>query len=243
MGEEYRREEEGRLESPDQRRAERVRRLLAGEPLDASELNYELTGWHLGVAAAGRNITPLLADVAKALDRRLLSVLQRGGIVWAWLAGRRPLDPTDLENLLAVRSTDGQALAIGQPGEGVAGWRLTHQQAKAALPVALRGGERTVRYAEVALLSSVSGDDLLVTSLRKIYLEPLERERDGGDLARETLRAYFAAERSISSAAAKLGVSRQAVGARLRTIEACLGQTLEACALELNLILQLQATE
>ena len=43
----------------------------------------------------------------------------------------------------------------------------------------MRGPEPFVRYVDVALLAAVLQDDLLATSLRKLYLEPLEAERDG----------------------------------------------------------------
>jgi hypothetical protein len=47
----------------------------------------------------------------------------------------------------------------------LAGRRLTHRQAKAALPIALLGEGPPIRYGEVALLTSIYGDDLLTTSL------------------------------------------------------------------------------
>jgi DNA-binding PucR family transcriptional regulator len=134
----------------------------------------------------------------------------------------------------------GVSLAIGEPGESLSGWRLTHQQARAALPIALRSPEGLVRYADVALLASTLQDDLLSTSLRQLYLVPLEQERDGGETLRETLRAYFAAERNVSSAAAALGVSRQAVNSRLRTIEEKLGRPLGGCAAELETALSME---
>src|SRR4029077_15954907 len=98
------------------------------------------------------------------------------------------------------------ALAIGEPAEGLAGWRQSHRQGAAAFNVARRRWKPIVRYADVALLASAMQDELLVSSLRQLYLEPLEAERDGGRVARETLRAYFGTERNVSSAAAALGV-------------------------------------
>jgi DNA-binding PucR family transcriptional regulator len=117
---------------------------------------------------------------------------------------------------------------------------LTHQQASAALPIALRSPEPFVRYADVALLASILQDDLLASSLRELYLDPLERERDGGEVARRTLRAYFAAERNVSSAAVALGVKRHTVTNRLRTIEQRLGRPLNDCASEVDTALRLE---
>ena len=45
------------------------------------------------------------------------------------------------------------ALAIGEPGQGLAGWRFSHRQAAAALPIALHSDRTHTRYADVALLA------------------------------------------------------------------------------------------
>jgi hypothetical protein len=55
---------------------------------------------------------------------------------------------------------------MGEPARGIDGWRLSHRQAKAALPTALRAPEAFVRYGDVALLAATLADDLLATSLR-----------------------------------------------------------------------------
>jgi DNA-binding PucR family transcriptional regulator len=79
-----------------------------------------------------------------------------------------------------------------------------------------------------------------VRSLRQLYLEPLAGERDGGEVLRETLRAYFEAERNVSSAAAALGVKRHTVTNRLRAAEEKLGRSLNVCAGELDVALHLE---
>jgi DNA-binding PucR family transcriptional regulator len=130
-------------------------------------------------------------------------------------------------------------VTVGEPGEGLSGWRLSHRQAKAALPIAERRGQAILRYADVALLASILRDDLVATSLHQLYLAPLERARDGGKVARETLRAYFAAEQNISSTAAALGVDRRTVTNRIRSIEELLGHPLQASATDLEIALRL----
>jgi hypothetical protein len=241
VSEEYRREAQAGPLSAKQLRAEWVKRLLDGELLDASQLAYELDAWHLGVVLLGAGAQVEIRELARSLDRRLLLVPRGEDGAWAWLGGARPLDPTELARQAAARLPDGARLAIGEPAEGVAGWRLTHRQAAAAAPIALRGHEPLVRYADVALLASAAQDDLLLASLRRLYLEPLERERDGGAATRETLRAYFAAGRNVSSTAAALGISRQAVGSRLRAIEERTGRPLGACAAEIEIALRIEA--
>jgi DNA-binding PucR family transcriptional regulator len=132
------------------------------------------------------------------------------------------------------------ALALGERAQGSSGWRLTHRQASAALPIAERSGE-PARYRDVALPAAVARDDLLASSLARLYLDPLEAGRDGGEALRQTLRAYFEAERNISSAAVALGVSRTTVTSRLRLAEELLDRPLSACAAELDVALRFEA--
>jgi hypothetical protein len=228
VSEEYGRESESRLLSPEGRQAERVRGLLAGELLEAPELAYELGGHHLGVVAVGPGTGEILEEIARAFDRRLLLIRPEKQGAWAWLGSRRLFGSEQLIEIARWTLPKAMTLAIGEPAEGLAGWRLSHRQARAALAVALRGGKGFVRYGEVALLAATLQDDVLVASLRHLYLEPLEAERDDGATLRETLRAYFAAGRNNSSAASALGVSDRTVTNRLRAAEARLGRTLDA---------------
>jgi DNA-binding PucR family transcriptional regulator len=177
---------------------------------------------------------------AKALDRRLLAVQrEEEPIVAAWLGGRRPLAAGEAAATLAALAPERVFVAVGEPAEGLGGWRFSHHQAKAALAIAERRRQPVLRYAEVAVLASIARDDLLATSLRRLYLEPLERTRDGGKVARQTLRAYFEAERNISSTAAALGVDRRTVRNRLRSIEDLLGRPLTGSLADLEVALRL----
>jgi PucR C-terminal helix-turn-helix domain/GGDEF-like domain len=235
VGEEHARELEDCHCSAEQRDAERIDRLLAGELPGVSQFSYDFEAHHLGIVAKGPEAAGAIRSLAAPLDRRLLSIQRQDDVVWAWLGGRFPIDPRELQ---AVCSSD-VFLAFGEPAQGLGGWRLTHRQAKAAMAVALRIPKSSVHYAEVALLTSIFHDHLLSTSLRQLYLAPLERERDGGGAARETLRAYFATERNVSSAAAVLGVTRRTVANRLRSVEDHLGRPLSTCAAEMEIALKL----
>jgi DNA-binding PucR family transcriptional regulator len=79
--------------------------------------------------------------------------------------------------------------------------------------------------------------------LRSIYLSPLDSDPDGGEAARETLNAYFASGRHVSSAAAKLGVKRHTVTRRLRAVEKRLGRTLSTCSTEMEVAIKLERLE
>ena len=244
VAEEHARECENRIGTREERRAEKVERLLAGELVDASDLNYELEGNHLGLMARGEGAHEAIRELAKRLDRRLLCVRREEEAVWAcWLGGRRRVEAEEVLEALGAICPDGTLATLGEPGEGISGWRLTHRQAKAALPVASRGKDAVVRYREVALLASVIQDELLATSLREMYLRPLEEERDGGKVLKETLWAYFKAERNVSATGALLKVNRHTVTSRIRSIEHALGQSPGLCAPELEVVLRLRTFE
>ncbi len=238
--EEYRREPENLLSSPERRRADLVKRLLDGELVEAGELEYDFDAYHLGAIAAGAAAPRALRELAAALERRVLAIEREDSSVCAWFGARTPIDAENLERILGAVWPAELPLALGEWEAGVGGWRRTHRQAQAAWPVVRRSDANVARYANVALLTSMLNDELLVFHLRERYLTPLEHDRDRGNMARQTLRAYFAAGRNISSAAARLGVSRQTVSTRLRSIEATLGKTLLACGAEVEAALKLE---
>jgi hypothetical protein len=237
---EHAREAKNRPRSAAERRRECVKALLAGELVDHSALGYDLDVHHLGLMARGEEAGELMREVASRLDRRLLAVRREEEPKWAcWLGGTRQLAAAEAVRVLADLVPEGVFVTVGEPGEGLAGWRFSHHQAKTALAVAERRGQPVVRYADVALLASILRDDLVATSLRQLYLEPLEGGRDGGKVARETLRAYFAAERNVSSTAAALGVDRRTVTNRIRAIEGLFGRPLQDFATDLEIALRL----
>ncbi len=237
---EHAREAEVRPTTSGERRRELVKRLLAGELVDSSELGYDLEGHHLAVMAKGEGAEQLMRGLAATLDRRALIVQREEEAKWAcWLGGRRPLGSEEALRVLRETASNSAFVTLGEPGEGLSGWRFSHLQAKAALAIAERRREPVLRYADVAVLASILRDDLVATSLRQLYLEPLAQSRDNGKVARETLRAYFEAERNISSTAAALGVDRRTVRNRLRSIEGLLGRPLRGSMADLEIALRL----
>jgi hypothetical protein len=236
---EYVAEKGRRSAGREERLARRIERLLAGEPMDTSQIAYDFDARHLGALARGEGALEALQESARRFDRRLLVLRREEATVWAWLGGRDPIEREELDRHLHANWPARATLALGEPGEGLADWRLTHRQAEAALAVALRGPERFVHYRDVALLAAILKDELLATSLRQLYLEPLEAERDGGEVARETLRTYFASGCNVSSTAAALGVKRHTVTNRLRATEEMLDRPLGTCSAEIEAALRL----
>ena len=236
IADEHRQERERIERSREQCHAELVQKLLAGERPDTSELDYDLDdAWHLGMIVNGPKAKQLVRGLADELRRQLLCVPIGQGSLWAWLGGRRELETARLQRALSTGRTEGVSLVVGEPRRGVAGWRLTHQEAQAALLVALRRPEPLMRFADHALLALVLQNESLVKSLVGIYLPSL-----GNPVARETLRAYFSVGCNAATAAAKLEIDRHTVERRLRTIETRLGRQLRSCHAELEVVLRLE---
>ena len=244
VSEEYQREaEEMRLRSS-RWRAVPLQRLIAGEMIDTGDIPYDFGGHHLGLALYGRDPARQLGRLAAALDRRPLSADFDEEVLWCWLGGRRPVDPDVVCAAFRETVTDEVCLATGEPGRGLEGWRLSHRQARAAWDVARqRRDAKLTRYADVAVVSAARHDEVLLRTLQDLYLAPLEEEGDRSAALRATLRTYLGSERSLTSTAAVLRVTRQTVRNRLRVVEERLGRPLEKCALEVDLALRLAELE
>lgn len=226
--EEYQREERSCRRSPGDRQLVQVRRLLAGELIDLSSLDYDLNRYHLGLVVGSPEARELIRLLAAETDSRPLIVRADEAETWAWLGSKEPLDPATVGRLATRSCTDAAPIAMGEPAQGCSGWRLTHRQAQAAFFTQVPGAAFT-RFAEVAMVIGATESPLLSVSLPELYLAPLQKERDGGKDLCATLRAYFSADRNISSAAAALKVSRQTVTSRLRHVETHFGLPLTIC--------------
>lgn len=238
---EYMREQERTVRSPAQRLTERVQQTLSGvDPDDPYDLAYELDAWHLGLVAMGAEAENVVRALARALDRQALVVPQAGGIVWAWLGGRREPCVADVERNLPTIGYDRASLAVGEPHQGVEGWRLTHHEALAGLQVLLRRPQRLIRGSDVLLVAAVLRNEALIEPLLKTYLAPLDHAGDSDGALRGTLRAYFDADCNTVAAAAALEVNRHTVRRRLQKIEDALGRLLHVCRAELEVALRLE---
>ena len=222
------------------RRLRCARNALAGKIFDPSCLDYELDTRHLGLLAVGPDAESGIRALAERLRRPRLVLRADEQTTWAWFAAAGHRDSKHLVALAEEHLPKPSYLAIGEPADGLCGWRLTHRQAVAALPIALRGDARIVCYADVSLLASALQDETLTTSLHNLYLKPLAEERDRGETLIKTLRAYSAAEGNISSTAAALGVSRQTISNRLGVIESRVGRPLRFPEADWDIALRLQ---
>ena len=136
--------------------------------------------WHLGIIVVGARAREAVRGLGAGLDRNGLSVSCDEKTAWVWLGGNSRLAVASLEPRLAAMVDMGVVLAVGEPSRELHGWRLTHNQAQAALLVALHRQRGITRYAEDMLLAAALQDETLATSLQEIYMSPLASQRDGG---------------------------------------------------------------
>lgn len=135
-----------------EQRRQCAKRLLAGEMVDPAPLGYELAGSHLALMAVGEGVEVAVRELAVELGRRLLAVEREDEPIWAcWLGGVGPLASAEVVSAWRGVEPAGSQITVGEPGEDLAGWRLSHRQAKAALPLAHRKGVAVLRYADVVL--------------------------------------------------------------------------------------------
>lgn len=240
IAEEYAQELESEAGSREQRRAELVRAVLAGEDVSSAALGYDLDGTHLGLIATGPHAEGVLHGFAAGLGRELLKVSSGEQTVWGWLGGDGPITAADLVPLHTGAGSSAVYVAVGEPAPGVAGFRRTHRMAVAANLVACHRREPITRYADVALLALALQDDLATTWLRETRARPLDKGGHGESL-RKTLRAYLDTEYNAVSAAKLARIDRRTVKEHVVKIERLLGCRISERPAELDMMLQLES--
>jgi hypothetical protein len=218
------REVKNTARSPDRLLSQRIQQLLSGASFVTSGLDYQFHGtWHSCAIAQGGAAERAVREMAGVLKRDLLAVPRGSHLVWAWFGGRRPLQAGDLEAAARVRVADDLEIALGEPAQGLDGWRVTHRQAQAAFRVALAEPKLCTKWADVGFVSPWLRDPALAHSFVNLMLSPLSLLRDGGASARVTLRAYFQVGCQNEAAALKLGIDRSSFSKRLARIDERLG--------------------
>jgi hypothetical protein len=239
---EYKHELERMAGSSTKKRTDRVLRLLAGSnEIEAyADLQCDFDDWHTGLILTGNDADAAAHDLVQQLGFRSLQVIRDDDLAWVWLESSRRPSVDDLMRTFATQLPPTISVAIGDPRQGLDGWRLTHREAQVALGVMRHKPERVTRGRDVVLLAGVLGDETLVRSLVDSYLVPLDGRGSRAETLRSTLRAFFSAGGNAASAAEQLGVDRHTVRQRIRTIEETIGKPLHTCNAELQVALRLE---
>jgi hypothetical protein len=232
---EHRAERRRRSRSRSDRDLERVRQLLFGElTYPPEDLGYDFSATHIGVVGSGPGAEDEIRRLAQMLGGETLIVQATPAQVWAWIGLRRQSSSARVDDILKAECDPGVFIARGEPIGDLDGWRHSHQEAEAAVPIAIHRPGSVVRYAEVSVLASIASDPVLQRSVRTQFLDPLTRGRDGGRRLLKTLQTYFAHDRNGLSTSKALGVSRQTITNNLRQAEEYLGRSITACGIGLE---------
>lgn len=236
-------EERGRfVRSADAARAETARAIVAGESVDVDAasrgLGYELRRWHVGAVLwappgdeaenpFGR-IERLAMDLAGVLGAaKPLFVPAGGRLMWAWCGVAQPPSRETLDGLTRrlPAGREGLHAALGNPGEGLAGFANTHAEALESRRVATlgRAPARVTLYGDVELISLLTGDVDRARRFIEAELGALAADDDATLRLRATLRAYLDEGSSLVATARRLGIHENTVKYRVRRSEEALG--------------------
>jgi DNA-binding PucR family transcriptional regulator len=135
-------------------------------------------------------------------------------------------------------------VALGAAATGLPGFRSSHQEAQRARAlISARGAgcssELPVAtdYDDVALAAMLAEHPTTLRAWVSRTLGDLARDDTTTERLRETLRAYLAADRSSTGAAARLHLHKNTVHYRLRQAEELLGRPLAGARLDIEVAL------
>lgn len=237
----YERERDLLVRDHARRRGQLVRALLDGEAVDAGALGHPLAQEHLAVIAWGEHAERSLCELRDASGGlTLLDVAGTGATAWGWLSGAC-IGERELRAVRAFAPPERTWLAVGEPGDGIEGFRASHRQAQRTHRIARAAPAPVTLHADVALLALTLQDPAQAREFVARELGPLAGGDERVAVLRDTLAAYFAAGQNAASAAAALGVHNRTVLYRLRSIEERLGHPIAARREELAVALRLWA--
>ncbi len=237
-------------------RADIVRSLLDGAPVDVSVAEHRL-GHRLRTSQLAFEVwsgAEDLREVGGALDlaarsvtegtggSRCLLIPSGGRTLSGWIAGVNEATALDFmrRGTLDAPPEAGIRCAMGLTGEGPDGFRMSHEQSRHARRIAegLGAAPNSVTgYAEVALAALASADP---AHAKAFVVDELGRLADVSPSTRriaETVRVYLEEGRNRARASRRLGVHSNTVAYRLEKAVELLGHGLEERATEVQVAL------
>ncbi|HVK29102.1 MAG TPA: helix-turn-helix domain-containing protein [Nocardioides sp.] len=225
-------------------RAEAVALILEGAPISERRatqlLGYDVERAHAAaivwaddaaVDGAIESVTNELARLAGAT--RPLTLPVGPSTVWVWLSGGASSGVAR-----RLRPIEGIQVALGRAGQGLAGFRRSHQEAVATQRLARRLALRSplTSYDEVEVLALASANEDQARDFVARTLGPLA---DAPAEVRATLRTYLRQECSLTRTAQLEFAHRNTVAARLDRARDLLPQPLADRTLEVSLALEI----
>lgn len=237
-------------------RAQTVRTVLAGEPIDLDtaeqRLGYTLRRAHLGFVVWSPPQSAGIADMG-ALERaaaEFAGELSGSGrlivpfgtqLIAGWVGGFDGSVPRTIPQVDVGVAPEARG-AIGSPGTGIEGFGRSHREAMHARRVAELTGRRpgsVVAYRDVALTALASADLEHARDFVRRQLGALAGDDDDILRLAGTLRVYLEERSSPTRTAERLGVHANTVANRIRAAQDLLGGSIEDSVSELLVALRL----
>lgn len=240
-------------------RAARVRELLGGDgqELDAVEsaLGYRLRGTHLAMIvwhaveptqgnALGslESVTAVLAEGLPTTGQPLL-VPADERCAWVWFPLEKAVLPEEADVRRVLEKVEPTVrLVLGDPGEGIEGFRRSHRQAGRVHTLSTAAGEqceRALTFRDVGALALMTSDIAATRSWVADILGELATDDEQHERLRETLLVFLETGGSYTAAAAKLTMHKNSVQYRVRKAEETLGRAVTDNRLDVELALKL----
>ncbi len=236
-----------------------IHRVVAGDDVDEDtfrgETGYRLDQYH--VAAVLRvedgfaeptesGLTRALAAAVGAVGPPLLTAVDRS-TTWAWFPlGPRQVGPVDVAAVEKALPPAPCRVALGVPGQGVAGFRRSHDQAAKVHSLQTPTSElrrRVVSFADDAVAVVVRlADDLEGTRVWVAEtLGPLARRSENERRLRETLLTYLRTGGSYAQSAVQLNLHGNTVKYRVKKAMEVRGRPIGDDRLTVEMALQVCA--
>jgi DNA-binding PucR family transcriptional regulator len=236
-------------------RSARVMSLLAEGEVSIGEaekaLAYPLRQTHRGLVVwveAGSEAMDRLSRLERVVgrlaehyrcERAPLVIAPDDSTVWAWLPV--PSKPPPSGQGTPFTADENAWVAVGDPAAGVAGFRLTHRQARQAQIVAMaadaRHRTRVTESAQAGLVALMCADLDAVRAWVHHALGALAVDDDANARLRETVRSFLSAGGSYTAAAQELTLHKNTVQYRIRKAEDTRGRPLSDGRLDVEVAL------
>ena len=224
--------------------------LLAGDVVDAGAaeqaLSYRLRQHHLGGVLWGADVRVLeksLTALGKSLGAsgQPLFFARDRTTGWGWLPLGREAAHLDLA-AVDLGAKESFRIALGSPGAGLTGFRVTHQEAVRAQQVALAAqaaAQPVTSYADPEVRTAAMLASDLETTRRLVAkaLGGLADDTDGAERLRETLLTFLTEKGSYTATAERVHLHKNTVKYRVDKAVEERGRPLDDERLELELAL------
>jgi DNA-binding PucR family transcriptional regulator len=250
--EEYGTERERMMRGASHLRAETVRAILAGEPVDEETLHgrlgYDVRRRHVAMRVSSttsevRGLERAAREAAAAVATGDPLIVASGAAsLDVWAGSYDAVETTALE---VYEPPEGIRVAFGRPARGLAGFRRSHREAVQAARIASLARDRerhVIGYGEVELVSLLASDLPRAREFVASRLGPLATAGEASQRLRDTLRAFLASGGRSLRAAKELYVHQNTVTYRVKRAEELLGRRVTDEPIELMCALMLADT-